>query len=158
MILDRIENEQLWSSLGSGVAQALDYLLNTDFTTFAAGRRDIDGDRLFAIVNRGKPNPLSNAIWEAHRRYWDVQCVITGRERMGWLPLDEAVEKTPYDEAKDAAFYEPGRSFFIVAPGGIALFAPTDVHAPGLRVNDEQDGEEILKIVVKVSRDLVFDF
>jgi hypothetical protein len=32
--------------------------------------------------------PENETIWESHRRYIDVQYVVRGSERMGWLPIE----------------------------------------------------------------------
>ena len=46
-------------------------------------------------------------MWEAHRKYIDVQYIVDGSERMGYTYLrSELVVREPYDPQKDFAFYE----------------------------------------------------
>ncbi len=49
----------------------------------ALGRHDLDGDDLFALVQEYTTRAADECVWEAHRRYIDVQFVVTGAERMG---------------------------------------------------------------------------
>ena len=50
MIMDRIENASVYRVLGPAIAAALDYLRQTDFSQVPDGRHELDGDRLFSIV------------------------------------------------------------------------------------------------------------
>jgi YhcH/YjgK/YiaL family protein len=151
MILDRLENADLYRGLGPGIAAALDYLRATDFSRVPLGRQELDGARLFAIVQRYRTKPLNEAGWEAHRRYLDVQYVVEGDERMGYAPLQAGLAvKQAYDPEKDIAFFETWGDLFEVPAGRFAIFAPQDVHAPGLVPGPEALPTEVLKVVVKV--------
>ncbi len=83
MILDRIENRAFYRQLGLRVGEALEYLAVTDFTKMPDGKYELDGPRMFAIVQRYRPKPLAEIAWEAHRKFIDVQYMATGAERMG---------------------------------------------------------------------------
>ncbi|NDG71800.1 MAG: DUF386 domain-containing protein, partial [Proteobacteria bacterium] len=72
----------------------------------APGRYEIDGDRVFALVQKYTTKPVESALYEAHRRYSDIQFIFSGRETILWAPLAAMSEQTmPYDEAKDAALW-----------------------------------------------------
>ncbi len=107
MILDRLENAALYRSLGAEIALALDYLGGTDFSQTPEGRYELDGDRVFALVQRYRPKPPAEARWEAHRQYVDVQYVAEGLERMGYAPLADGLPvQRVYDSQKDVVFFE----------------------------------------------------
>jgi YhcH/YjgK/YiaL family protein len=150
MILDRLEYAGMYRSLGPRIAMALDYLSRTDFSKLATGRHEIDGDRVYAMVARNKLNPMSKIAWEAHRKYIDVQYIAEGIEQMGHATLlkDTAVAKE-YVEKEDYALYETKGDMFLVKAGGFAIFAPHDIHAPGLAPTEADAGKEVLKVVVK---------
>jgi YhcH/YjgK/YiaL family protein len=151
MILDHIDHAAIYHGLGPGIAAALDFLRKTDFSRMEVGRHDLDGSRLFAVVQRYHPRPLADAIWEAHRRYLDVQYVVEGAERMGYVPLTAGLTvKQPYDEHNDAAFFAAWGDLFEASAGTFAIFSPHDVHAPGLMADPGATGE-VLKVVVKVA-------
>jgi YhcH/YjgK/YiaL family protein len=150
MIKDRIENAMAYAGLGPGITRALNYLRQTDFTGLAPGRYEIDDQRVLAIVQEYEPKPLSDAKWESHHRYIDVQYVVRGSERMGHLSLLAGPKiLTPYDPHKDVVFYEPQGDLLVFSAGDFAIFTPQDVHAPGLTLEDSEPGR-VLKVVVKV--------
>jgi YhcH/YjgK/YiaL family protein len=129
MIIDRLSNPL---ALGHTprLNQALEYLRATDLTAIPLGRHEIDGDRLFALVQEYTTRAPSDCVWESHRQYVDVQYVVTGVERMGYMHIAQAREREPYDSARDVAFYEPGQDFITLPAGMLAVFGPEDVHAP----------------------------
>ena len=140
----------MYRTLGVDIARALDYLQQTDLRGLADGRYDLDGDRLYAMVQRYKPKPVSEAKWEAHRKYIDVQYVVDGLERMGYTYLRDALKVLePYDAQKEASFFEAQGDFVAVPAGSFIIFAPHDVHAPGLTTESPESVREVCKIVVK---------
>lgn len=150
MILDRLENAASYIQLGPQISAALRYLAATDFSHVEPGRYPLDGDRLFAMVQRNKTKPAGEAVYEAHRRYIDVQYVVQGVERMGYAPLraDTPVH-TAYDAEKDFALYNAVGTLFDVPPGAFTVFFPHDMHAPGLAGGNPPTPGEVLKVVVK---------
>ena len=151
MILDRLENADLYRPMGANIASALDYLRRTDFAQIAVGRHDVDGDRVFAIVQRYRPKPLAQIVWEAHRQYIDVQYLAAGSERMGYQPLADGLSvRQPYDPQKDAILFNADGQLFTMSAGDFAIFAPCDVHAPGLAI-DLADDSPTLKGTVPFS-------
>ena len=150
MILDRLENAGRHDALGADVALAFDYLRRTDFSQLPEGRYELDGDRVYAMVQRYQPKPLAEALWEAHRRYLDVQYLAEGSERMGCAPLDDELPvQQNYDPQKDAALYHADGEFFVIHAGSFAIFTPHDVHAPGLAVDGSDVSGRVCKVVVK---------
>ena len=150
MILDRIENAMMYRSVGARVSAALNYLRRTDLSRLPEGRHELDGDRLFAVVGRYRTKPPEEARWEAHRKYIDVQYVVEGVERIGYAPLAaEMPIREAYDPAKDLVFFDTRGDLLEVRAGGFAVFAPQDVHAPGLAAGDPPVPGEVLKVVMK---------
>ncbi len=150
MILDRLENSKFYYSLGPEIATALEYLRRTDFSKLSDGRQEIDGDRIFAVVSHYTPKPLAEAKWEAHRQYIDVQYLAQGTERIGYAALqNDAAELAPYDAQKDLVFYDVRGDFFELQRGVFAIFAPQDIHAPCLAVENPLSRPEVCKVVVK---------
>jgi YhcH/YjgK/YiaL family protein len=150
MILDRLENAGIYRPMGAEIALALDYLQRTDFSQMPIGRHEVDGDRVYAILQRYRPKPPAEAVWEAHRKYIDVQYVAAGVERMGYVPLGDGLSvRRVYDAEKDAILFDAEGQFFDLSAGGFAVFAPHDVHAPGLAADLPDNPAEVCKVVVK---------
>jgi len=148
MIIDRLANTTPLYQLPARLARALDYLRTTDMRTVALGRHDLDGDDLFALVQEYTTRAADQCVWEAHRRYIDVQFVVTGAERMGVASLAQMREREAYDAARDVAFFEPGSEFVTIRAGMFAIFGPEDVHSPGHAAGEPA---VVRKVVVKAS-------
>jgi YhcH/YjgK/YiaL family protein len=153
MILDHIKNRDFYRQLGGRIGEALEYLAANDFTQMPDGKYELDGQRMFAVVQRYRPRPLAEIAWEAHRKYIDVQYMAVGAERMGCVPLSDRIAiKQPYDPTRDIAFYDAQGDLFTVPEGSIVVFAPQDVHAPGLALDRATAGSQVLKVVVKIEK------
>lgn len=150
MILDRLDNAEKNCKYGPEIMLAFDYLRRTDFSQLATGRHELDGDRVYASVLRYRPKPMAEAAWEAHRRYLDVQFIVSGAERMGYAPLrDDMIVHREYNSEKDCVFYEAEGDFVTVRPGFFVLFGPQDVHSPCIALPGSDSADEVCKVVVK---------
>lgn len=148
MILDRLDNASSYRGIHPGIDKALEYLAKTDFARVANGKHELDGERLFAMVQRYRTRTLDQIVWEAHRRYIDVQYIVAGAERMGYTALRDGLTiKKPYDEQSEAILFDADGAMFDIWAGGFTVFMPQDVHAPGLAV--DQVPSEVVKVVVK---------
>lgn len=150
MIIDRLANPAFGAHLPPQLQRAVAYLRTTDMTAVALGRHELEGDRLFALVQEYSTRPPDQCAWEAHRRYVDVQYVVHGVERMGYANIAQVREREPYDPARDVAFFEPGEDFLTVRAGMVAIFGPEDVHAP---CGAAPQPASVRKVVIKAAVD-----
>lgn len=148
MVIDELQNAELYFGMHEGLAAGLKFLKRTDLAGLAPGRHDIDGDRLFALVMEYDTKPREKAFWEAHRKYYDIQYVLSGEERMGFAPLSHLAAE-PYDEAKDFVPAEGDGDFLLVREGSFAIFGPHDAHMPSLHPGARP--HPVRKVVVKVA-------
>src|SRR5687768_1995819 len=107
MILDNIENCATYMNLGPRFKQAFDFIARTDLKSLPLGKHEIDGDNLFVILMEYETKDASDCIMENHKKYIDIQYMLRGEELMGIKTLHGDVPTTPYDAAKEAAFYHP---------------------------------------------------
>ena len=147
MIIDKLSNSHLYSSLGERINIAFAYLKQIDFSKTESGRYDIDGDNIFALVNEYTTKDESDGKLEAHKKYIDVQFVAKGCELMGYAPLNNQKVMNEYNEQNDITFFDGERSFTKVDEEMFAIFFPTDLHMPGIKV---QKSEYVKKVVIKV--------
>lgn len=147
MIIDKLSNSQLYSSIGERINKAFTYLKQTDFSNIELGKYKIDSDNIFCLVNEYNTKDESEGKLEAHKKYIDVQFVVKGRELMGYAPLENQKIINEYNEQNDITFFEGERSFTKVEAGMFAIFFPNDLHMPGINVGDS---EFVKKIVIKV--------
>lgn len=132
--------------------KAFAFLKNTDLPKLEVKRYDIDGDNLYASVMEYVTKNEEDAKYEAHRKYIDIQYVISGAEVMGVAPLSALKEVTePYDGSKDVGFMTVNDAkLYNATPDRFFIFFPSDIHRPGVKVNQNS---QVKKIVVKVRVD-----
>ena len=148
MLIDHIRCAGAYTGMGSGIAQALAFLASAPLATLAPGRHAITGDRVFALVQDYLTKPPDAGVWEAHRRYIDVQYVVSGAERLGYAPLDRLTVTQPYDEAKDLVLLAGEGDRVTATAGTFVVFFPHDAHMPGLALGGPAP---VRKVVVKVA-------
>jgi biofilm protein TabA len=149
MIVDRIENAKLYPELPEKLKKALQALGSTNFAEKENGRYDIDGEKIYYLVQRYTTKPVEQGRLEAHEKYIDIQYLAEGSEIMGYCPLDELEVETPYNEQKDIVFYKTPANVspIVLSPGVFAILYPQDAHAPKCQLKGPS---EVLKVVVKV--------
>jgi YhcH/YjgK/YiaL family protein len=132
--------------------KAFTFLKESDLTNMELKRYDIDGDNLYAPVSEYITKNEEDARYEAHKKYIDIQYVITGKELIGIAPANLQKDiLEPYNETKDIIFITVGQIInFKASPDRFFIFFPDDLHRPGIK-----DGENspVRKAVVKVKID-----
>jgi YhcH/YjgK/YiaL family protein len=132
--------------------KAFTFLKNNDLPKLDIKRYDIDGDNLYAPVSEYVTKNEADAKYEAHRKYIDIQYVISGAEQMSVAPMSSLKEVTePYSETKDVGFMTVKESkSFNAGPERFFVFFPSDIHRPGVKIGQNS---QVKKIVVKVKVD-----
>lgn len=147
MIFDTLAHAAQYDALGPRIAAGLKFLRENDLSALPAGRRDLDGANLYALVQDYETRLPEACFWEAHRKYIDIQCVVRGTERFGYAPIERLAAAAPYDESKDFLKLT-GEGHILVFPAGtFMLLYPHDAHMPGLFLDRPQP---VRKVVVKV--------
>ena len=147
MILDTIQNADLYKSLDANLSLGLEYLQNTDFSSLEMGKYQIKGDEVFAILQTYDTKEECDCRLEAHKKYVDIQYMVSGNEIMGVVPFanQEISEDLPNN---DVTFYKGTGAPILVKEGSFTIFFQTDVHAPGIKAGASG---KIVKVVVKVA-------
>ncbi|HZY35142.1 MAG TPA: YhcH/YjgK/YiaL family protein [Mucilaginibacter sp.] len=127
--------------------KALSFLRDSDLAALKPGRYDIDGDNVYALITEAPSKTFEQSAWESHRKYIDLQYVITGKEKIGIVDLSQATVTKPYDEAKDFANYSAGGKFYTATPDAFFLFFPNDVHRPNILIGGYP---VVKKLVIKI--------
>ena len=148
MIIDNLQSASKYISLHPLFAKAFEYINNTDLSNLEAGKFEIDGDNIMAVVinKSAVTKEESIAKFECHNKYIDIQLCISGIEIIGWKPRSSCVlPKGEYSAEKDVLFYDDAPdTYFSLTNMQFAIFYPDDVHAPLI-------GEgQIKKLVLKI--------
>jgi biofilm protein TabA len=147
MILDTLHLADRYLALHPLFGRAFEFLRETDLRSLPPGKRSVQGEQIFVIVEACDGRTRAEAKLECHRRYIDIQLVLEGIDEMGWKPLSECLDPaTDYDAARDIRFFNDTPSSWIATPpGSFCLFYPDDAHAPLVSTGT------IRKVVVKVA-------
>ncbi|MCL5029112.1 MAG: YhcH/YjgK/YiaL family protein [Bacteroidetes bacterium] len=152
MIVDKLENIELYSGLGERIYKALVFLKIHNFAEMKNGRYEIDGKNIYATISRYQTKPMESGKWESHRKYIDVQFVAVGKERIGYSNLSEMTVKQEYNEEKDVQFLEGTGDFITAEKSTFVILFPQDVHMPGISAENNKK-DDVIKVVVKVKVD-----
>jgi biofilm protein TabA len=149
MIIDHIKNASLYFGVHERLAAGLRWLQSQDPAKLAPGRYELDGANLFVAISEYETKTKDKGKWEAHRRYFDIQYIIAGRELIGYANID-ACKLGNYDSAKDfQEILEAQGAFPELGPGMFMALAPQDVHMPGIAPDSPKPAKKaIVKVLV----------
>lgn len=148
MIYDNISNYTFYSNISEDICSGLEYLLHIS-PDIEIGIHEIS-PRVKAIVSEYATKQENEVGYEAHRKYIDIQYLITGTEKIYCMPLEHLKETKPYNVDSDAAFYEATDmqpQEMVIGNGYFAIFFPQDRHMPQLCIDKPMS---VKKVVIKV--------
>lgn len=131
--------------------KGVDFLRRPGIDTLPDGRVEIDGDRVFALVQRYETMTVDAPKFEYHKKYIDVQFIVSGEEVIGWAPADQISVTAAYEAVKDICFGTLAAGKWTpvyLQAGQLMVLWPEDGHAPKLAVRGPSP---VMKIVVKVA-------
>ncbi|MUP40004.1 YhcH/YjgK/YiaL family protein [Labilibaculum euxinus] len=146
MIIDKIENSQLYAGVSERIAKAFAYINSTDLLNTEVGKYEIDGENVFALVQEYNTKNLEDCKLESHFEHIDIQYLISGTELMGVSILSKQIPHTVNNE-KDVAFYKNDSTLFELTEGMFAIFFPDDLHCPCIK---NVENSKVKKLVVKI--------
>lgn len=146
MIFDSLAHIEAYKGIHPGVYKGLTLLRDTDFSSMADGTYHVDGDDLFYFIQSYETKPANDAC-EAHIQYIDIQCIISGAERMDFGALEDMTEEILPRPEGDIRFYHGPTDSITVTENKFAVFFPGDAHAPGIAPTEPAPAR---KVVVKV--------
>lgn len=145
MIVDKIDNIQLYKQMLNNLELGLQAMA-TQIDKLEVGRYEFDGG--YFMVQKGETKPMSEGLFEAHKKYVDVQIVVKGSEEVAWSDIRDLVEAVPYNADKDALYLEGCTDHFIrISEGMFYIAFPHDGHRP---VRHTEHQQTFTKIVLKL--------
>lgn len=148
MIYDTLDRADLYHHVHPRLKAAFDYLRSGKADGLEPGKHDIDGENMFVMVNVYDTKPVAESVYEAHRKYIDVQYIVSGHEYIGYAPLEDLTITKPYDADGDYCLLKGDGSMVHVRPGMFAVLFPNDAHMPN--ASTEATPTKVRKLVVKV--------
>jgi len=131
---------------------AIAFLAETDVAALDEGNHPVDGDRIFAMVQKPTTAPVAQRRYELHRDYFDIQVLLKGREMHWYSTLYPTTEPTEdLLDSKDLAFHPAPADAapLVVVPWQYVVYFPYELHCPACSI----DGPEaISKVIMKIHR------
>lgn len=150
MICENIDNKNDYSFISPNFKKAFHFLRNHDLKTLSIGKHEIDGDKVFAMVQEYITKAEEDTNWESHEKYIDIQFIVEGQEIMGYTQVSNLEIKEDYRPEKDLIFYNPTNlgSNIKYMSGDYAIYFPEDAHRPGCAL---EKPSKVRKIVIKLA-------
>jgi len=153
MIIDTLENWDYYH-FGPAWKTAFDFL-----RTLSPGSEErkyaIDGSNMFAEIACYETISKETTSFESHRKYIDIQTILTGAEIIEVTPSAGLTVNTPYNDTNDVEFYNYSKTLTKINlyPGTFTMLFPHDAHMPGLTPQGKP--EQVKKVVVKIKKELL---
>jgi len=151
MIVTDLNNIDCHCDMSLALTKAIEFLRLRGIQNLPDGTVEIEGNKVYAIIQRYETQAAGSPKFEHHRKYIDVQYLVSGEEIIGWTPSERIIISEPYDAEKDIAFgTAPAGKWTPVhlEAGQAAVLWPEDGHAPKLAAGTPS---AVMKIVVKVA-------
>lgn len=150
MIKDSLSNANLYYGISNSLKKGFEWLINNDMEAVAPGKYIIDGNKIYANIQEYLTK--SDAKYEAHRKYIDIQYMIKGIEKVGVSNIKNCETFEEYNEEKDLEFLlcNQKEEWQTLNTGDFLVFFPTDAHKPSINYETQQN---VKKVVVKVAVD-----
>ena len=147
MIVDKIENSSLYLTLHHRFEKAFEFLRKTDFSLLEPSKYELDGEDLFAIVNKHKTQDFPEPKLEAHKKYIDIHYMHSGTENIAISTLIDQSPIQEYDPIDDFHLFLDETYNIQLKNRMFAILFPDDLHLPGIRFKKTQ---KVIKVVIKV--------
>lgn len=142
MIYDRISHASKYKL----PVEALKVLNDLTTTNFEVGRYEYDNG-VYLLIQSYTTKMENDCKLEAHKKYVDIQCVLTGVETMGYTYDGEII--VPYNEDKDVYYLKSNLRYITLTSNEFITFDTDEYHMPKIG-----DGGSVKKAVVKVPVEL----
>lgn len=149
MILDTLNNINIYENISQDIYAGLEYLQNID-PEIEIGTYQIN-ERVKVIISEYETMTVFERGYEAHKHVIDIQLPIRGLERVKWSPIEGMNVHIPYEEKNDRTFYKDPHlqgTYVDIGNGIFAIMFPGDGHSPQHYIHKP---ELIKKATVKVS-------
>lgn len=116
-------------SVESRCFAALDYLTSLKSKDLSLGRHDVDEQFFYNVQEYvTKYNPLKH--FESHRKYVDIQMLITGEENLQVIDANKLQVEEAYNEDKERITYHPSSTAasIVLRKGSAVVLYPKDAH------------------------------
>ncbi len=126
MISDHINYAHVYFSLHPLFAAAFEFI-TTQSRVLPPGRIELQSKGMYALIQEFEPQPVSEWLLEAHKRYIDIQYLEYGSETIYYARV-ETLETLSYDAEKDYTALRGEGQPLRLAAGIFCILFPQDAH------------------------------
>ncbi|MDR2995336.1 MAG: YhcH/YjgK/YiaL family protein [Bacillus cereus] len=124
------------------------FIHDNDLLSLPVGQQTL-GDDVKINVQEYTTRAPGKELLEGHKKYIDLQYVVSGRELHGYAKLQDATETiNPYSREKDIALFKvPFITYHVVGANHFTIFFPDDIHITNIQYGEK---EPVRKVVFKI--------
>ncbi len=124
------------------------FIYDNDLSSLPLGQQTLGDDVKINVQEYTTRVPGKEQL-EGHKKYIDLQYVVSGRELHGYAKLQDATETVnPYSEEKDIALFKvPFITYHVVGANHFTIFFPDDIHLTNIQYGEK---EPVRKVVFKI--------
>ena len=146
MIIDNLTNAEKYIALHKDFKLVFDYLKNNNLETMNCAKNiQLRGEEVFFNLDEYETKQTQKL--EAHKKYIDIQVVITGEEYMGYTNIDNTTVTEEYDKNRDVMFLDGNVDKVLATNKNFIIFYPEDAHMPALSVTEPK---KVKKAIFKI--------
>lgn len=147
MIIAKKAHANCYKGIHPRLDKALDLLQDEAFiASVGADKVFIEGDALYAFRNEYTTVPFEETYFEAHKKYLDIQMIVSGKEMVGIA--DPATLGEPFKEKPDfKGYHGDPEQCVTLDPDNFMVVFPGDAHRLKIAANGP---EAVSKVVFKI--------
>lgn len=149
MIIDSIKNAKKYYCVHPSFEKAFEALAAIDEST-PNERITVDGDRIFINLSEYTNKNVSECLFESHKKYIDIQYVVTGEEYIDLCDQDILKATDDRLDTDDIAFFGNTDKFSRadLTEGIFVVIFPGEAHKPCIAPDGA--GVKVRKAVAKI--------
>tara|TARA_B110000967_G_scaffold207064_1_gene255444 strand:- start:26994 stop:27449 length:456 start_codon:yes stop_codon:yes gene_type:complete len=149
MILDKIENSALYTGAHPKFHLVFDFIKNKDLLALPLGKHLLEDRSIFAIVMEYDTLDEKECKVESHKKYIDLQYMVSGAELTGVTSFEGQVPSTAYNEENDFQFYNlTNLPKLTLKERCFAVYYPDDIHQTTISIDGKSKKNR--KVVFKI--------
>ncbi len=148
MIVDRIERFQQYTRSVPDIYEVMKFAEKVKKENIPVGKYPIQNG--FVLVQEGQTRKFEEAEFEVHRKYLDIQILVSGTEYVEYADIKDLTTKVAFDEEKDLELMDGAGCKIQIKPDMFYVLYPSDGHKPCCH---EEISTNYKKVLAKIKID-----
>ncbi len=149
MIADKIKRMESYPELRDSAKLIKDFIGKVKEENLPDGKYELQGEDLFALVQRYETREKKTSRMESHRKYIDLQYMLSGEEMFYCAFAEDLTIAEDKFEQNDIGFFEPCNEEIGIhlKEDMFVYLLPSDAHMPCCQI---EGAKAVEKIVFKI--------